>query len=74
MFLYMRKIIALFEGCRSLPARPSAKNSIRIKVSMGSGGMILRGEKRSTLRYHCIKVISISHTHNYINLFIDLRW
>jgi hypothetical protein len=45
-----KKYIALFEGCRDSPACPSNKKSIRIKMRMGSGGMILRGENRSTRR------------------------
>jgi hypothetical protein len=49
-FSICEKNIALFEGYRDSPACPSNKKRIRIKINMGSGGMILRGENGVTLR------------------------
>lgn len=44
---YAKKIyIALLEGCQTSPTCPD-KNSIRIKISMGSDGVILRDENRN---------------------------
>ena len=42
-----KKNIALFEGCSTSPTWPSDKNSIRLKISMGSDGVILWQENRN---------------------------